>query len=213
MPDPRDLALILGYASVVLRSTRCVGLFGFTTSLTLSLAACGGPPAKMVATKDDGVPANSASEERLNGAAVKPKPVETIDPSQPLTTPMTGDGSANTMTPMPTPAANGKPGAKGVATATAKEPKEPPAAKGAGGPKASKAECKQLFDKYIDLTIGTDSRFEGIPPEMIAQMKAAALAQAQSDKGDPCSTQDVSRSQYTCAMGSASTTAWQRCMK
>ena len=168
----------------------------------------------MVATKDDGVPANSASEERLNGGAAKPKPVETTDPSQPLTTPMTGEGSATT--PIP-PAANGKPGAKATATAReakeAKEAKEPPAAKGAGGPKASKAECKQLFDKYIDLTIGTDSRFEGIPPEMIAQMKAAALSQAQSEKGDPCSTQDVSRSQYTCAMGSTSTTAWQKCMK
>ena len=213
MPDPRDLALILGYASVVLRFTCCVGLLGLTTLLTGSLVACGGPPAKMVATKDDGVPANSASEERLNGATAKPKPVETTDPSQPLTTPMTGDGSAGTTTPMPTPATNGKPGAKGAATATAKEAKEPPAAKGAGGPKASKAECKQLFDKYIDLTIGTDSRFEGIPPEMIAQMKASALAQAQSEKGDPCSTQDVSRSQYTCAMGSTSTTAWQKCMK
>jgi len=70
----------------VLRFIGCVGLLGST----ISLAACGGPPAKMVATKDDGVPANSASEERLNGGAAKPKPVETTDPSQPLTTPMTG---------------------------------------------------------------------------------------------------------------------------
>lgn len=199
---------VLGYASVVLRFLGCVGLSGLLISTAV---ACGGPPAKMVAAKDDGVPANSASEERLNGGA-KPKPVETtVDPSQPLTTPMTGEGSASSPTPVG-PASGGKPGAKGTATATAKE--QPPAvAKGAGGAKASKAECKQLFDKYIDLTIGTDSRFEGIPPEMVAQMKAAALSQAQSEKGDPCSTQDVSRSQYNCAMGSTSTSAWQKCMK
>lgn len=201
--------MILGYASFVLRSIVVSGLCG----LTLSLAACGGgPESKMVATKDDGVPANSASEERLNGAA-RPKPAATTeDPSQPLTTPMTGEGSANApsspATPMPV-TSTAKPGAKGSPAA-----KEPPAtAKGAGGPKASKAECKQLFDKYIDLTIGTDSRFDGIPPEMIAQMKDAALAQAKSEKGDPCSTQEVTRSQYTCAMGSTSTAAWTKCMK
>ena len=192
----------------MLRFIGCVGLVGFFTSV----AACSSPPPKMVAAKDDGVPANSASEERLNGGPAKPKPVETVDPSQPLTTPMTGDGTPPT--PMPVAPTNGKPGTKGVATATAKGGEPPPAtAKGAGGPKASKAECKQLFDKYIDLTIGTDSRFEGIPPEMIAQMKAAALSQAQSEKGDPCSTQDVSRTQYTCAMGSTSTAGWQKCMK
>lgn len=208
--------MILGYASVVLRCIVASGLCG----LTLSLAACGGgPEPKMVAAKDDGVPANSASEERLNGGA-KPKPAETTeDPSQPLTTPMTGEGSVNAPSSSPAPAAGApgakpaapgaKPGAKG--TAAAKEPAA--TAKGAGGPKASKAECKQLFDKYIDLTVGTDSRFDGIPPEMIAQLKEAALAQAKSEKGDPCSTQEVTRSQYTCAMGSTSTAAWTKCMK
>ena len=209
MPDPRASEVNLGYDERVLRFIGSVGLVGIFTSVVV---ACSSPPPKMVAAKDDGVPANSASEERLNGASAKPKPVETVDPSQPLTTPMTGDGTPPT--PMPVAPTSGKPGTKGAATATARGAEPPPAtAKGAGGPKASKAECKQLFDKYIDLTIGTDSRFEGIPPEMIAQMKAAALSQAQSEKGDPCSTQDVSRSQYTCAMGSTSTAAWQKCMK
>ena len=57
----------------------------------------------------------------------------------------------------------------------------------------SRAECKQTFDKYIDLTLASDSRFEGIPPEMITQLKEQALSQAQSQKGDPCSTQEVTR--------------------
>jgi hypothetical protein len=140
--------------------------------------ACGGPPPKMVAAKDDGVPANSASEERLRGSAPA-KPVATGEnAAQPLMTPMT-----------PSPA---KPGATG---------------------KVTKEECKQLFDKYIDLTIGGDTRFAGIPPEMVAEMKETALAQAEAQKGDPCSTQDVSRAQYRCAMGSTSPAAWTRCMK
>ncbi|MEA2749110.1 MAG: hypothetical protein QOI41_3253, partial [Myxococcales bacterium] len=79
--------------------------------------------------------------------------------------------------------------------------------------KVSRAECKQTFDKYIDLTLASDTRFEGIPPEMIAQLKEQALSQAQSQKGDPCSTQDVTRTQYQCAMSAPTTAAWQRCMK
>ena len=171
----------------------------------------------MVATtKDDGVPANSASEQRLNsGGNPKAAAAPTEDAAQPLTTPMGGSdasgagaGAGSGSGPAVAPA--GKPGGK----KDAKDPKAPkekePKTTGA---KVSKAECKQLFDKYIDLTIGTDTRFEGIPPEMIAQLKEQALSQAQSQKGDPCSTQDVSRTQYNCAIAAPTTQAWQRCMK
>jgi hypothetical protein len=48
---------------------------------------------------------------------------------------------------------------------------------------------------------------------MINSLKEQALAQAQSQKGDPCSGKEVSRAQYTCAMSSTSTGAWERCMK
>lgn len=175
----------------------------------LATAGCGGPEPKMVANKDDGVPANSASEERLNGAQKPKAPPPAEDPTRPLTTPMTGEGSANAAATAPAgaaaPAGTGKAG-------SGKAGKDPPAPKG-GAAKVSKLECKQLFDKYIDLTIGSDTRFEGIPPEMVAQMKESALAQAQSQKGDPCSTQEVSRTQYNCAIASTSTAAWTRCMK
>ena len=106
----------------------------------------------------------------------------------------------------PTGKAGGKKDPKDPKVPKEKEPKST-------GTKVSKAECKQLFDKYIDLTIGTDTRFEGIPPEMIAQLKEQALSQAQSQKGDPCSTQEVSRTQYNCAISAPTTQAWQRCMK
>lgn len=175
------------------------------------LAACADPPpAKMTPNKPDpdAVAANSASEERLNaGAKPKTTSAPADDLAQPLTTPVNAE-------PGPTPAGGKEaaaPPAKGGKPK--KGEKEPKGGAAASGTKVSKAECKQLFDKYIDLTVGSDSRFEGIPPEMIAQLKASALSQAQAEKGDPCSTQDVSRTQYNCAIAAPTTAAWQRCMK
>lgn len=190
-----------------------------------ALVACGSPPPKMmVANKnDDGVAANSASEQRL---AMDGKPKTTSAPAEdsakPLMTPMNAggdDGAGGGAAAGGGGAAGGAgggaaagPSGKGGGKKDPKAPKEKEPTKSTGS-KVSKAECKQLFDKYIDLTIGSDSRFEGIPPEMIAQLKEQALSQAQSQKGDPCSTQDVSRTQYNCAIAAPTTQAWQRCMK
>jgi len=163
-------------------------------------------------TTDDGVPANSASEQRLaSGTPPKSTASPSDDLAQPLTTPVggvepAGAGGAGAAAAAPAGKAGGKKDPKDPKVPKEKEPKST-------GTKVSKAECKQLFDKYIDLTIGTDTRFEGIPPEMIAQLKEQALSQAQSQKGDPCSTQDVSRTQYSCAISAPTTQAWQRCMK
>lgn len=167
----------------------------------------------MVANKkDDGVAANSASEERLN-AEGKPKAApapQSEELAQPLTTPMNGEPAPGSAAAV----AGGGAGSGKGAGKGGKGPKEKPEPKGGTATgKVSKAECKQLFDRYIDLTIGTDTRFEGIPPEMIAQLKEQALSQAQSQKGDPCSTQEVSRTQYTCAISAPTTAAWTRCMK
>jgi hypothetical protein len=207
----------------VLRSISSITLAAVVSSgLFLALAACGAPPQKMVAvTKDDGVPANSASEQRLamEGKTKPAAPQPSDDLAQPLTTPLTADPAATA--PATTAGsdngssatANVKGGKGGKGPKDAKGPKEVKDPKGGGGGKVSRAECKQTFDKYIDLTLASDSRFEGIPPEMIAQLKEQALSQAQSQKGDPCSTQDVTREQYKCAMTAPTTAAWQRCMK
>jgi hypothetical protein len=185
----------------------------------VGLVACGGPPERMQnPTKENGVAANSASEERLASEG-KPKPAPEAapeDPSQPYTVPIGGDPSA----PPGTSAAGGtsKTGAKGgTKTTVAREPAavpaatDPPAATKATG-KVTRAECKQTFDKYVDL-MSTDPHLAGIPPEMITQLKESAMSQAQAQKGDPCSTQQVTRHQYDCAMAASSTTAWERCMK
>ena len=184
------------------------------TSLALvTLAACGGPEPKMMVAnkKDDGVAANSASEERLASEG-KPKaaaPGPASDPTQPYTTPVGGGDTAASGGA----AASGAPAGKGSGKKgdPKGDPKAPPAKSTAG--KVSQAECKQLFDKYIDLTVGSDARFEGMGADIIAQLKEQALAQAKQQKGDPCSTEEVSRTQYTCAMASTTTSAWQKCLK
>lgn len=174
------------------------------TACALALVACSSPPeAKYGQRPDDGVPANSASEERLKNGD-KPKPAataEAADPTQPYTTAVgAGGGSAATAEPATPAGKSGKPGKPG-----AKDGKD-------GKEKVSKAECAQTLDKYMDLALGGDSRLEGVPAEMIPQLKQQVLSQARGEKGDPCATEVVTRSQYNCAMGATSTAAWQRCM-
>ncbi|HSO34880.1 MAG TPA: hypothetical protein VLT33_20265, partial [Labilithrix sp.] len=133
----------------MLRSNTLLGLaVGLPVALVM-LVACGGPPpTKMVAnTSDDGVPANSASEQRLaSGTAPKSTTGPAEDPTQPLTTPVGGAEPAGAGAAAAAPA--GKAGGK-------KDPKDPKVPKEkepkSTGTKVSKAECKQLFDKYIDL--------------------------------------------------------------
>lgn len=171
------------------------------TLASVGLMACSSPPPKMVATtKDEGVPANSASEERLTpGAKPKappePAPAEAV--TQPYTTPLNAESTGGN-----TPA-----GATGKG-ATGKGAAKPGAKTG----KVTKVECRQTFDRFLDLSM-SDPRLEGIPPEMLAQLKAQALQEAQSKQGDPCNTQEVTRAQYNCAMAAPTSTAWQRCMK
>ena len=203
---PSDGAL--AYASGVLRSKSTVALVVLTLTRFGFLACGGGPEPKMVAAKDDGVPVNSAAEERLDGGPkARPAAAANEADAQPITTPMSGEGSTKAPSATPAMAVGGK-----AAPKASPAGKEPPPAKG-GDAKVTKTECKRLFDRYIDLTIGSDARFAGVPPEMVAQMKASAKAQAQAQKGDPCATQEVSRAQYTCAIASTSTAAWTRCMK
>jgi hypothetical protein len=80
---------------------------------------------------------------------------------------------------------------------------------GSAGPAVSAKDCSDLFDKYLSLAIGADARLTGVPPEMIAQVKAQAIAA----KGDPCSGSKVTRKQHQCAMAAKSPEAWQACLE
>jgi hypothetical protein len=189
------------YARRVIRTSTVV--LALSLGLSLGSVACGGPePRSQQSMQNDGVPANSLSEKRLGkdddhdakkkgDDDKKPTPEATpekADPTQPYLTPVASGGDDD-------PKAGGE------------NAGEPPTPKKTG--KVSKAECSQLFDKYIELSIGADARLEGIPPELIQTAKA----QARQQKGDPCQTQVVKRSQYNCAITAKTPTAWQKCMK
>ncbi|MBX3189578.1 MAG: hypothetical protein KF819_21310 [Labilithrix sp.] len=184
-------------------------------SVSIALAACSSPPeAKYGHKPDDGVPANSASETRLavgekntSPAAASAAP-PAADPTQAFTMPF-GAGSPGAPPPADPPESapgkGGKPGKPGPAGKDGKDGKD-------SKERVTKAECSQTLDKYMDLALGTDTRLEGVPPEMIPQLKQQVLSQAKGQKGDPCATEVVTRGQYNCAMAATSTAAWQRCM-
>lgn len=220
MPDPRACEVSdrsgveerlpgdesVPYACVVVRSTlfKFVGL----TFLAGALLSCGeGPKPKMVASQDDGVPVNSAAEERLHGTK-KPKPAPLAEAAAPpVAAPIVADVSPGGP-PVPVPKSTDPKGTDPKAG----DPKgtDPKGDDAKSDAKLTKAECKKLLDRYVALTISGDKRF---PPEMVAQMKASALAQARAQKGDACTKEEISRPQYTCALAAASTAAWARCMK
>lgn len=155
-------------------------LLGFL-GVTAAVVACGSTPEpKASGRPNDEVPANSASETRLNGDP-KTKPEDArVDPSEPYTTPVRSSG-------------------------------EPTGPKATG--KVSKQECSRLFDRYIELTMNTDTRFESVPPEMLAMLKQQALTEAAQKKGDPCAKEEVPRFKYNCAMAAATPSQWEKCMK
>jgi len=168
----------------------------------------------MVQKKDDGVPANSASEERLSGGKkeeTKTTSATTTDAAQPYTQPVVAGGDTSAPSGgAPAAAGAGAAGGKGGSAKEPKGGKEPKTTAAGGKDKVSKAECTRALDRFLDLMIASDSRFEGIPPEVVAQMKQQGFAQASGP--NPCDSQGITRSQYDCAMSATNTSAWQRCM-
>lgn len=155
--------------------------------------------------QDDGVPANSASEARVEGdkpadKAAKNTPAN-ADPTQPYLQPVAGGSDPSS------PGAG--PGGKTSVSAKGGKGKN----QGSGNEAITPQECNQLFDKYVELTVLTDPRFDGIPPEMISQLKGQGMAQADKEKGNPCTKQAVTRTKYECAMAATHPKSWEGCMR
>lgn len=166
------------------------------------------PPPKSPPPKQEGVPANSLSDARMNGEE-DPKDREKRaaaqtdhnDPTQPYTTKV-GDAPSDPGSSASS-SASGKGGAKGNGKA---DPTSAPPASGGKGA-VSKSECDRVMDKYIELEIARNPELKGVPPEVIDQAKQMA----REKHGEaPCT---ATRAQYTCAMGATTTAAWQKCMK
>jgi hypothetical protein len=140
--------------------------------------------------------------------AASPQAVEMVpinDPKAKVPAARSPQFSDDEPTPGPKPieVAAGAPGMPSL-PASSQKPTAP-----SSGPTVTAKECSDLFDKYLSLAIGADARLTGVPPEMIAQVKAQAIAM----KGDPCSGSKVTRSQHQCAMVANSVEAWQTCLE
>jgi hypothetical protein len=96
-----------------------------------------------------------------------------------------------------------------AATPGAKKPKP-----GKTGP-VSKQECNEALDHGLDLFIASDTRFQGIPPEMMQQFKSQAMKDALRDHAgqNPCAGKGISRTEYDCEMAATSLDDFKKCDK
>jgi hypothetical protein len=83
--------------------------------------------------------------------------------------------------------------------------------------KPSPAECTEMLDRYLDMTIAGDAMLASLPP---SQGKIARDMKREVKKGDKSYRQveeqcqrEVSRSEYDCAMKAASPNDWEACIE
>jgi hypothetical protein len=82
--------------------------------------------------------------------------------------------------------------------------------------KATRAQCTEMLDHYLDMTIAGDPTLANLPP---AEARAAREMKKALRKGEPsyarvedqCES-EISRSEYRCAMKSPTPEMWQACI-
>ncbi len=81
----------------------------------------------------------------------------------------------------------------------------------------SPAECTEMLDRYLDMTIGADPSLANLPP---SQQKIARDMKKEVKKGDKSYRQveeqcqrEVSRAEYDCAMKAPSPNEWEACIE
>lgn len=81
----------------------------------------------------------------------------------------------------------------------------------------SPAECTEMLDRYLDMTIAADPTLASLPP---SQAKVAREMKREVKKGDKSYRQveeqcqrEVSRSEYDCAMKAPSPNDWEACIE
>jgi hypothetical protein len=88
---------------------------------------------------------------------------------------------------------------------------------GCGRGNVSPAECGEMLDRYLDMTIAADPALTSLPP---AQAKIARdmkrevkKADASYRKVDEQCQREVSRREYNCAMKAPSPNEWEACIE
>ena len=81
----------------------------------------------------------------------------------------------------------------------------------------SPAECAEMLDRYLDMTIAADPTLASLPP---SQEKIAREMKRELKKGEKSYRQvqeqcqrEVSRSEYDCAMKAPSPNDWEACIE
>ena len=84
-----------------------------------------------------------------------------------------------------------------------------------GGP--SPAECGEMLDRYLDMTIAADPALASLPP---AQGEIARAMKKETKKGDESyrrvaeqCQREVSRAEYDCAMKANGANEWEACVE
>ncbi len=172
------------------------------SAFVVCLSACSSDPKPPPKSADDGVPANSSAENRLQGEKKEERPAEKNDPTQPLMTPVGAGGGA----------AGGAAAGAGGGDDDDGKPKKPKPGK--TGP-VSKQECNEALDHGLDLMVASDPRFQGIPPEMLQQFKSQAMKDALRDHAgqNPCGGKGITRAEYDCEMAATSSDDFRKCEK
>lgn len=82
--------------------------------------------------------------------------------------------------------------------------------------KATRAQCNEMLDHYLDMVIASDPSLADLPP---AEARAAREMKKALRKGEPgyarvesqCES-EISRSEYRCAMKAPTPETWQACI-
>jgi hypothetical protein len=84
------------------------------------------------------------------------------------------------------------------------------------GGKATPAECKQMLDKYIDMTVAADPALAELSPREAAaarEMKTTLRkADAAYGRVEQQCEREVSQREYRCAMKAPTPETWQACI-
>ncbi len=82
--------------------------------------------------------------------------------------------------------------------------------------KATRAECTEMLEKYLDMTIAGDPTLADLPP---AEARAAREMKKALRKAEPAYARvenqceaEISRSEYRCAMKAPNPEQWQACI-
>lgn len=82
--------------------------------------------------------------------------------------------------------------------------------------RATDAQCKEMLDHYVDMTVAGDPSLADLGPEQSrtvqATMKARRKAAPAYAKAETQCTAEISRREYRCAMKTFTPETWQACI-